>query len=137
MCAPTKTELEAASAAADEARTRATRASEAAGQIKGQRSALQSALAQRSETLLACGDLSRAMEALQTRMEEVRAQLQAARRQEEQAREREERRKKVNDGIPVLEAQIAAARDAVLKERADIAAQQARIEALRGQIAFR
>ena len=135
--APTEAELEAASAAADEARICATRASEAAGQLKGQRNALQGALAQRSEALLACSDLSRAMEALQARMEEVRAQLQVARRQEEQACEREARRKKVSDGIPVLEAQIAAARDAVLKERADIAAQQARIEALRGQIATR
>ena len=46
-CAPTEAELEAASAAADEARTRATRSSEAAGRLKGQREALQNALAQR------------------------------------------------------------------------------------------
>ena len=43
-CAPTEAELETASAAADEARTRATRASEAAGRLKGQREALQNAL---------------------------------------------------------------------------------------------
>src|SRR5699024_5829848 len=54
-CAPTEAELETASAAADEARTRATRASEAAGRLKGQREALQNALAQRSEALLSCG----------------------------------------------------------------------------------
>ena len=134
-CAPTEAELETASAAADEARTRATRASEAAGRLKGQREALQNALAQRSEALLSCGDLSRAKEALATRMAEVRAQLQEAKRQEEVAREREERRRKVNDGIPVLEAQIAAARDRLLRERADLAAQEARAEALRGRIA--
>lgn len=133
--APTEAELEAASAAADEARTRATRASEAAGRLKGQREALQNALAQRSEALLSCGDLSRAKEALATRMAEVRAQLREAKRQEEAAREREERRKKVSDGIPVLEAQIAAARDRLLKERADLAAQEAHAEALRGRIA--
>ena len=134
-CAPTEAELEAASAAADEARTRATRSSEAAGRLKGQREALQNALAQRSEALLSCGDLSRAKEALATRMAEVRAQLREAKRQEEAAREREERRKKVSDGIPVLEAQIAAARDRLLKERADLAAQEAHAEALRGRIA--
>ncbi|HIS92934.1 MAG TPA: SMC family ATPase [Candidatus Alectryocaccomicrobium excrementavium] len=134
-CAPTEAELETASAAADEARTRATRASEAAGRLKGQREALQNALAQRSEALLSCGDLSRAKEALATRMAEVRAQLQEAKRQEEVAREREERRRKVNDGIPVLEAQIAAARDRLLRERADLAAQEAHAEALRGRIA--
>ena len=134
-CAPTEAELEAASAAADEARTRATRASEAAGRLKGQREALQNALAQRSEALLSCGDLSRAKEALATRMAEVRAQLREAKRQEEAAREREERRKKVSDGIPVLEAQIAAARDRLLKERANLAAQEAHAEALRGRIA--
>ena len=134
-CAPTEAELEAASAAADEARTRATRSSEAAGRLKGQREALQNALAQRSEALLSCGDLSRAKEALATRMAEVRAQLREAKRQEEAAREREERRKKVSDGIPVLEAQIAAARDRLLKERANLAAQEAHAEALRGRIA--